>query len=147
MMARRCVLPPILAGLGAVPSPPAAAQITAEEALANAQASYSAVPREEACPQADPGTIVVCRRKVDPDSLRVRSENGRAGDGRADRGDVPDAPYVYGGFMGGITVARGCFVPPCPRPAAVLIDLAAIPEALTPEQAAAVRRADPPAQP
>ena len=42
---------------------------------------------------------------------------------------VPRAPDVFGIPEGGIIVARGCFIPPCPRKMPPIIDLKAIPEA------------------
>ena len=41
----------------------------------------------------------------------------------------PQAPGMFGIPDHGPVVARGCFLPPCPRPMPVLIDLKAIPEA------------------
>lgn len=127
----------------------ASAQATAEEALETARRAYRVTePRRVACPQGEPGVIVVCQQRIDPDNLRVPSETDRAvAAGQAVDDGVPRAPDLYGGMAGGVTVMRGCFVPPCPPPAAIMIDLEAIPEPLTPEQARAVRRAEPTPEP
>ncbi len=135
----------LLALVHAIAPRPAAAQVTAEEALETARRAYTALePRRNECPQAEPGVIVVCRERIDPDRLRVPSATDRAtAAGQAMDDGVPRAPDLYGGMTGGVVVARGCYFPPCPPPAAIMIDLAAIPEPLTAEEARAVSRAEP----
>ena len=75
------------------------------------------------------GEIVVCRRRrsghefgydEDRAEQRYAAETMNKGDPRA-----PDFTPVYPG----IVVARGCFIPPCPPPKALMIDIAALPEA------------------
>ena len=85
--------------------------------------------------------IVVCAEN--PDKYRVASPTDEAIErGEAVDDGLPRAPDVFGIPAGGVTVAKGCFIPPCPRPMPPLIDFSALPEPLTPEQAARVFRAE-----
>lgn len=98
---------------------------TAEQLIANAKARYSVEePRQRICPRAREDEIVVCREIGDPERYRVPSDADRG----VVRDHVPRAPDLEPKYPG-VVVARGCFIPPCPRPMPVMIDLKAIPEA------------------
>jgi hypothetical protein len=115
---------------------PAAAQdapssTTAEEALAHAAAAYGPpdTRAEPECPPHQPGAeIVVCAEREEQSQFRVQSSGELDPAGAGARGGVPRAPDV-GTVYPGMVVAKGCFIPPCPPPMPVLIDLKAIPEA------------------
>ena len=118
----------LLAVIGA----PAAAQVTAEQAIETAQEAYGppAAGREaEPCPVARADEIVVCREVVEDDRYRVSSptDDAIAADQSVDDG-LPRAPDFEPPALP-IVVARGCFIPPCPKPPAYMIDFASIPEA------------------
>jgi hypothetical protein len=130
-MARLCTLPVfalILLTCGA----PTAAQVTAEEAVDTAREVYGPAasrPTPEPCPVARPDEIVVCREVVEDDRYRVRSSTDQAIEAGAAVDDgLPRAPDL-GPQALPIVVARGCFIPPCPKPPAYMIDFASIPEA------------------
>lgn len=106
------------AGAGTVP-------VTAEQAMEAARAFYAVEQPEAApCPESSEREIVVCRETADPDRYRVPSDTDR-GVAKDDGLRAPNLEPAYGG----VVVARGCFIPPCPRPMPVMIDLKAIPEA------------------
>ena len=125
------------------------AQRTAEQLIETARHAYALdEPQSDPCPQATPDVIVVCRQFEDLPDQRLQSPTQRAyADGEMPPDPIPNAPDLYGGMRGGITVARGCFVPPCPRPMPPLVDFDSIPEPLTPEEAALVFRAEDQASP
>ena len=76
------------------------------------------------------GEIIVCRqRSGDENRLYDRETAARRHAERTKHANDPQAPDMFGIPNHGIVVARGCFIPPCPPPAAILIDLEAIPEA------------------
>lgn len=105
------------AAAAAVASAPA---ITAEEALENARAVYSAEPQRRApCPDPEPGEILVCRQLENPDELRVPSDTdlGDPDDGMVRAPDVSSLPHWSQGIRGG-------WKPPDP----LIIDLDSIPE-------------------
>jgi hypothetical protein len=129
---------------------PAAAQSpeappTAEQMIETAREVYTVSddePELEPCPEATTDEIVVCRQYRDLDEgLRVASPTERAyAAGEMPADPVPHAPNVFG-------------IPPCKAylfcagigrdpPPILIIDLEAIPEALTPEEAALVFRAE-----
>jgi hypothetical protein len=106
----------LLAAAAAAVSPPPT--VTAEEALANARALYTAAPHKAApCPEATGDEIVVCAQHEDPKQQYVPSD---ADSGDPDDG-VPRAPDVSGLPSGGMRIGR------TPRHPLV-IDLKAIPE-------------------
>lgn len=115
---------------------------TAEEMIAKANDLYHAPGTRRPCKPAVGNEIVVCA--TDPSQFRTSSSlddairNGTLPPGK----DIPAAPDVDGLPKGGVVVARGCFVPPCPPPPAYYIDFDSLPEPLTPEQAAKVMRAE-----
>lgn len=79
------------------------------------------------------GEIIVCRRKVDQSQYRY-SDDDEAEDRYAKETmnvNDPRTPDVAGPgiFRGPATVSGLCFIPPCPKPPALIIDLEAIPEA------------------
>jgi hypothetical protein len=87
--------------------------------------------------------IVVCRQREDPDKHRLPSPTERArAAGEMPPDAIPRAPDLWGGMQGGVTVATGCIIPPCPRSMPPLIDFSKLPEPLTPEEAALVFRAE-----
>lgn len=95
------------------------------------------------------GDIVVCRR------LGESGENYYSGSREEARkryaretafaGD-PQAPNVAGGgiFRGPATISGQCLIPPCPPPAALLIDVEALPEAPEGSDADRIARGLPP---
>jgi hypothetical protein len=100
--------------------------VTADEALTNAQTLYRVTPpKRKPCPVASGNEIVVCAQQEDPKTQYVPSD--------VDNGDptdaIPRAPDVSVLPQTGTLVVKGCFIPPCPPPAALIIDLKAIPEA------------------
>ena len=121
--------------------------LTAEEMIEVAREEWRTV-EPKGCPEAKPGEIIVC--KPNSEEFRVESptdEAIRKGEPMPD--GIPRAPNVFG-------------LPPCksytfctrmgrtPEPP-LIIDLAALPHPLTPEEAALVFRAEdvptPPATP
>ena len=117
----------------------APATATADEAIADAQVAYGpqdtrAKPSEvkPKCGTPGPGgEIVVCGTTEDPDKYRVKSSEDL--DPSKTRDVVPRAPDLYNlpvPAMVGVGVTfKGCFLPPCPAPMPLLIDLKSIPEA------------------
>lgn len=77
------------------------------------------------------GEIVVCRRRRDQSNERYSSseEAERRYAAETMDKDSPRAPDVFGITNQGVTVARGCFIGPCPPPPAYIIDVEALPEA------------------
>jgi hypothetical protein len=120
------------------------AQRTAEQFIETARNAYALDKPEPApCPEATSDEIVVCRQYEDMPDQRLQSPTQRAyAAGEMPPDPIPNAPDLYGGMRGGVIVARGCFVPPCPRPMPPLVDFDSIPEPLTPEEAALVYRAE-----
>ena len=115
---------------------------TAEEFIETAHEYYHVEkPKPPPCPEATPAEIVVCRESYDGEDQRLPSPTDRAiaaGERPPDR--IPDAPDVFG-------------IPPCKSyafcarvgtapPPIYIVDFSKIPEALTPEQAAHVFRAE-----
>lgn len=117
-------------------SAPIAAQdaprVTAEQALDIAQAAYGP-PDSRAAPECPPqqlgAEIVVCAEREEQSQFRVQSSGDLDPKGAGARGGVPRAPDVGHVYPPGMVSVSGCFIPPCPPPMPVLIDLKAIPEA------------------
>jgi len=112
--------------LAAQEAPP----VTAEQVLSDARRAYaltaSGAPAE--CPMPKPGEeIVVCAQQDDPERFRAASSSDLDPTGAGARGGVPHADVET--RYPGVAVASGCFIPPCPPPMPVLIDLKGIPEA------------------
>ena len=118
---------------------------TAEQFIETAREAYSVRERPEplVCPAPVGNEIVVCARSDEPDDQRLPSPTERAyAAGELPPDPIPSAPDLWGGMRGGVTVAKGCFIPPCPRPMPPIVDFSRIPEGLTPEEAALVFRAE-----
>lgn len=77
------------------------------------------------------GEIVVCRRRRDQTGERYSSseEAERRYAAETMDKDSPRPPDLFGITHQGVTVARGCFIGPCPPPPAYIIDIEALPEA------------------
>jgi len=113
----------LLAAAAAAVSP--VPTVTAEDALTNAYRFYAVTPpKPQPCPAAKGNEIVVCAHHDDPKGQYVPSDldNGDPDDG------IPRAPEVTMLPHGGTVVFRGCFIPPCPPPPALIIDVKAIPK-------------------
>jgi hypothetical protein len=112
----------LLAAAAAAANP--APTVTAEQAMANAQALYAAAPHKPApCPTATGDEIVVCAEHEDPATQYVPSDSDS---GVPDDGGVPRAPNVSG--LPDCATAGFCSrVGKTPRHP-VIIDLSAIPE-------------------
>lgn len=106
-----------------------AQQVTAEEALANAQGTYSADSVSRRCRPAVGDEIVVCAdrgRDQRMPSTADSDPNSRAAREALD-GGIPRAPNLGPRDIGGVKVA-GCFLQKCPKPL-YLVDVAALPQA------------------
>ena len=113
------------AAAAVVPTP----TVTADQALINAQNLYAVPPPPKAkpCPVSTTNEIIVCRQLENPTGQYVPSD---IDSGVPDDGGVPRAPTNITMMpQGGMVVMRGCFIPPCPPPPALIIDLKSIPEA------------------
>lgn len=127
----------LLAGTPALSLSGQESPLTAEEMTQKARDLWSAPPerRERRCPEGTepvddaeaPEMIIVCRQLDDPARFMIGGPPS-AGMDRTASG-APRAPDVSGLPVGETVVMRGCFLPPCPPPPALFIDLAAIPEA------------------
>ena len=75
------------------------------------------------------GEIIVCRRKRSTAGTGFDKEDWERRYARRtmNKGD-PRAPDVHGIQHGGVTVATGCFIPPCPPPPAYFIDFDKLPD-------------------
>lgn len=103
--------------------------MTAEEAIDTAKQAYGPPAKEKKskCLPPEPGgPIVVCAELEEQSQFRVKSSMEL--DPSTVKDIVPRAPDLEPHYPGPV-VARGCFVPPCPKPMPVMIDLKAIPEA------------------
>lgn len=112
---------------------------SAEQMIETAREAYRPPGLLRRCPQGQPGEIVVCA--PDPNAYRVETPTDaavRTGEPVADR--VPRAPDVFGlpPCKSQTVCIKGGWVPPQVH----LIDLSAIPHALTEEEAAMVFRAE-----
>ena len=105
--------------------------VTAEQALESAKRAYSPPdlrPTRECPAPALVGEIVVCAQPEPAGKYRVPSSADLDPTGLGARDGKPHAPDQITNYPGPV-VANGCFIPPCPPPMPVLIDLKAIPEA------------------
>lgn len=120
-----------------LPAQSARAQDTAARAVATAQEAYGPPPPVEDCTEEQEaaiisGEILVCRRIVDRSQYRYSSPDdaeARYARETMNKGD-PRTPDVDGPgiFKGPPTVSGLCLIPPCPAPAAYIIDFDALPE-------------------
>lgn len=129
------IAPPVLLALLVVGSAPSSAQQTAGQVAAEAQEAYGppdARAKPECAAPKPGGEIVVCAENEDPEKYRVKSSSELDPTGKGAQGP-PRAPDLFNlpqPAMVGVGVsAKGCFIPPCPSPMPLLIDLKAIPEA------------------
>lgn len=103
---------------------------TVADTLEKARQALSAVPPRQIC-ASSADEIVVCAR-TDSSRYRVPSTAETDPASRAARmlrdGNHPSAPDMEPHYPG-VSVASGCFIPPCPKPPVYYIDLKALPEA------------------
>lgn len=128
--------------------PAAASPRTAEQFIETAREVYSVEkPKPPPCPEATAAEIVVCRESYDGEDQRLPSPTDRANAaGERPPDPIPSAPYVLGLPECGVEVT--CHRVGRAPPPIYIIDFSKIPEALTPEEAALVFRAeDRPAEP
>lgn len=135
----------LLAGTAAAAQPVPSAEErprTAEQFIETAREVYSVrEPRSEPCAAPVGNEIVVCRQIDAVPDQRLPSPTERAhnaGDRPPD--PIPDAPYVLG--LPECKVEVVCHRMGRAPPPIYIIDLSKIPEALTPEEAALVFRAE-----
>ena len=90
------------------------------------------------------GEIVVCRRRRSGAEFGYDEERAeqRYATETMDK-DSPRAPDLMPVYPG-VVVARGCFIPPCPPPPALMIDIEALPEAPPGSDADRIARGLPP---
>lgn len=74
-----------------------------------------------------PGEIVVCA--PDEEQFRVDSSADSDPTGKAGTNDGRLRPPNFEKNIGGVSVAKGCFIPPCPPAQPLIIDLSQIPQA------------------
>ncbi|MXO91263.1 hypothetical protein [Pontixanthobacter aquaemixtae] len=121
--------------------------ITAEQVIKNAEAAYGPPAPKPKCEEATGDEIVVCAEEQDQSQFRVKSssELDPTSEEAIDDG-VPRAPDVGGPgiFTGPATVGGLCFIPPCPKEAALIIDVTALPEAPPGSDADRIARGLPP---
>jgi len=127
-------LAPALAGIILLSCPwPASAQNAASDAdrrvqdLVAAQKAQTDL-RDKRCVlgNASADEIVVCA-PADPDAHRYPGRESLESVQSTDDG-LPRAPDLRPVYPG-VVVARGCFIPPCPPPPMIFIDVKALPEA------------------
>lgn len=115
------------------------APATAEQLIEVAREVWRAPGARGRCRAPDPNEIVVCQESRE--DFRVESPTDEAiRTGRPMPDSVPRAPYVLGLPECGVEVVCHRIGRPPERP--LMIDLAALPHALTPEEAARVFRAE-----
>ncbi len=121
--------------------------------LAEAGEMYGPQPPVEDCSEEQEaaiisGEIIVCRRVRDQSAFRTTDR-----DSAADRyaretayANDPQAPDVAGAgiFRGPASVGGLCLIPPCPKEPALIIDVAALPEAPPGSDADRIARGLPP---
>lgn len=154
-MSRNVLRAALLPGLvlsAALAGTPAQAQDVprAEQALDAAQRAFGPPAPEPECPRGASGEIVVCAREQEQSQFRVRSDGEAENDYARETmfaGD-PQAPDVAGpGIFRGPPTVGGLCIPglqPCPRPPAITVDFAALPEAPPGSDADRIARGLPP---
>jgi hypothetical protein len=141
MRGQAMVLAASLIGLAAPADAQSDAPRTAEQFIETARETYAV--RQEPAPCATPvgNEIIVCRKRLDPDSQRLQSPTERAyAAGEMPPDPIPGAPYVLGLPECGVEVT--CHRVGRAPPPIYIIDLAKIPEPLTTKEAARVFRAE-----
>lgn len=121
--------------------------VTAEQAIANADAAYGPPPPKPECAPQEGDEIVVCAREQEQSQFRVKSSSELDPTSEeAIEDGLPRAPDVGGPgiFKGPATVSGLCFIPPCPKEAALIIDVTALPQAPPGSDADRIARGLPP---
>lgn len=113
-------------------SPPAVVDILAPPAVSGAPTAAEALECENAADAGEiSGEIVVCRQIIDNSQRYAGSHEAWLAQyaERTKNHNAPGTPDVAGGgiFRGPSTVSGLCFLPPCPRDPALLIDVEALP--------------------
>ncbi len=92
------------------------------------------------------GEIIVCARRRDDSQYRTTSDSRKRYAEETAFINDPQAPDVAGAgiFRGPATVGGMCFIPPCPPPKAIIIDVAALPQAPAGSDADRISRGLPP---
>lgn len=88
---------------------------------------FGAVQRSRCGQRGSGSEIVVCA--PDNDQFRARSSSDIDPTGASGTNDGRLRAPDFAPKQAGVSVAKGCFIPPCPPEAAYMIDLASIPEA------------------
>jgi len=127
----------LLGALVALAPQAVAAQDHVQDAVAAAGELYGPPPPVEDCTEEQEaaiisGEILVCRRIVDRAQYHYSSEDdaeARYARETMNKGD-PRTPDVAGAgiFKGPATISGLCLIPPCPPPAAYIIDFKELPE-------------------
>jgi hypothetical protein len=91
---------------------------TAEQAEARANQTFTVGAGAPCRPSSNSGEIVVCGDSGEDQRIPREDTSTDLGDRRP-----PDLSPRYPGTV----VLRGCFIPPCPPPQPIIIDIAAIP--------------------
>ncbi len=126
---------------------------TTIDILASSGSQYGPEPPMEDCSAEQEaailsGEIIVCRRKQDQSKYRtVPNKEAQARYARETQyaGDLlPPDVAGPGIFRGPATVGGLCLIPPCPREAALIIDIEALPEAPPGSDADRIARGLPP---
>ena len=142
-------LPPALTGLLlcclTLPAAARAQNVQSEldrkvaERLATQKATTDLADKRCALGNADATEIVVCA----PRQLHENRYPGREqlDSVKSTYDGVPRAPDLRPVYPGPV-VARGCFIPPCPPPAMIFIDVKALPEAPTGSDADLIARGE-----
>ncbi|WFL78797.1 hypothetical protein P7228_06970 [Altererythrobacter arenosus] len=157
---RNCPLPLILLCLlCATPAHAQQRETTAPDGstridvLATTEELYGPEPPMEDCSDEQEaailsGEIVVCRRKQDQRKFRTMPESDakkRYARETMHAGDIlPPDVAGEGIFRGPATVGGLCFIPPCPKDPALIIDIEALPEAPPGSDADRIARGLPP---
>ena len=122
---------------------PATGPLAAQALQAQTGTPPQRIDLTAAPPEAEPVVDKACQRRQEAATISgeiiVCAEREAAGPGDYDREKAraryaaktqgQTTPDVFGIPNHGIVVARGCFIPPCPKPPALMIDVTSLPEA------------------
>jgi hypothetical protein len=97
-----------------------------QERIGAQQATTDLSDKRCALGRADATEIVVCAPR-DPEEHRYPGRE-QLESVQSTRDGIPRAPDLAPHYPG-VVVARGCFIPPCPPPPMIFIDVKALPEA------------------